>query len=414
MQYDELIQDIFSRHPSVQVSGFGPRAYKAGLEAMEVFDSILGSPWKSYPCIHVAGTNGKGSTSSMIAASLAATGKKTGLYTSPHLLDFRERMKLILPDGTWRMISKEDVQSFLEAHMDDIEKLSFFEITTGMALWWFAKEEADCAVIEVGLGGMLDSTNIISPEISVVTSIGLDHCALLGSTREEIALQKAGIFKKGCPAVVWGHDPQTDKVFEDYAERVGARLVFADEAAPAEQLAGLTTDLQGEYQQDNIRTASCVLGILGITPDPKVFETTAQRTGLRGRWEKLSDSPLVICDIGHNPPALAKNFRQLEESGRELAIVYGVMADKALDDIAPLMPSKAEYYLCSPKGDRALPVEVLKERLSILRPDLRTTACSSVEDAVRKALTSSGLEALIYIGGSTFVVSEAIPLSIYN
>ena len=402
MQYEKKIEEIFERHPSVQVSGFSGRAYKSGIEGMIAFDNVLGQPWKAFRCIHIAGTNGKGSVSSMIAASLASCGLRVGLYTSPHLLDFRERIKLIPNE----LISKEEVLEFLERYEKEIENLSFFEITTGMAFWWFAREGVDVAVIEVGLGGRLDSTNVITPELSVVTSIGLDHCSMLGDTRAEIALEKAGIFKPGIPALVWGHDPETDKVFTDFASKVGAELHFADEIIEPVHLEGM--DLRGEYQDLNVRTTLAALKLLKVEPDLKALRLTARITGLRGRWEILRENPTVICDIGHNPPALEWNFRQLEQSGRPLIIVYGIMADKALDDIAPLMPARARYILCAPDSARALPVQALFERLSALRPDLSLQTAPSVRDALDHALSLASPDTLIYVGGSTFVVAEIL------
>lgn len=413
MEYDKLIEDIFSRHPSVQVSGFGPKSYKAGLDAMRGFDAQLGSPWRKYRIIHVAGTNGKGSVSSVLASCLAASGLSVGLYTSPHLLDFRERIKTVGPKG-WEMVSKDYVQDFLETRPDEIEHLSFFEITTGLAFKWFADRKVDIAVIEVGLGGRLDSTNIIESELSVVTSIGLDHCALLGSTREQIASEKGGIFKSGAKALVWGHDAQTDPVFEECARITGAHLHYADELINDNALEAIDfdrMDLRGEYQRDNVRTALAALSLLGIKAAPGAIEHTAQRTGLRGRWETLSEHPKIICDIGHNPAALARNFAQLQSMGTPLTIVYGIMADKALDDIAPLMPADADYILCAPKGNRALPVQELHARLSMLRPELRLQDAPSVADAVKMAVSKSQIESIIYIGGSTFVVAEAILVS---
>ena len=402
MQYEKKIEEIFERHPSVQVSGFNGRTYKAGIESMLSFDSALGHPWKSFPCIHVAGTNGKGSVSSMLAAALASHGLRVGLFTSPHLIDFRERIKLI-PN---QLISKEDVLSFLDKYEKQIAELSFFEITTGMAMWWFEKEKVDVAVIEVGLGGRLDSTNVITPILSVVTSIGLDHCAMLGDTRAEIAREKAGIFKNNVPALVWEHDKETDEVFEKYAEEVGAQLHFADEMVRTVHLDGM--DLRGEYQDANVRTVLAAMKLLGVEADLDALRNTAKITGLRGRWEILQENPTVICDIGHNPAALAHNFRQLEESGKPLIIVYGIMADKALDDIAPLMPSAARYILCSPATPRALPVAELFSRLSALRPDLNLQTANSVSDAVQTALLLASLDSIIYIGGSTFVVAEIL------
>lgn len=417
MEYEALIEDIFSRHPSVQVSGFGPKSYKAGLDAMRGFDSKLGSPWRNYRIIHVAGTNGKGSVSSMLASCMAAKGQKVGLYTSPHLLDFRERVKIVKPNG-WEMVGKDYVQTFLEANMENIERLSFFEITTGLAFSWFAEQKVDVAIIEVGLGGRLDSTNIIDSELSIVTSIGLDHCALLGGTRQQIAREKGGIFKKGTGALVWGHDPQTDPVFEECAHNAGAELHYADGMISDDRLESIdfrSMDLQGEYQKDNVRTVLAALKLLSVEADAHALEHTAQRTGLRGRWEKLRiDGRELIFDIGHNPPALTRNFAQLRSLGKPLTIVYGVMADKALDDIAPLMPSDADYILCAPKGNRALPVPELHARLSELRPELRLEDAGSVARAVETALSKSQIESIIYVGGSTFVVAEALLLTNRN
>ena len=451
--YDKLVEDLFDRHPSVQREGFSAGAYKPGLAGMESFDAALGHPWQRFRTIHVAGTNGKGSVSSMLAAALAASGLRVGLYTSPHLVDFRERIKIIrmeeilspetvptlghvrgrgpldtssrrgrcrqwegwseaevsgerLSSSGPEMISKEDVFKFLTENK--LEGLSFFEITTGMAFWWFAKQEVDVAVIEVGLGGRLDSTNIITPELSVVTSIGLDHCAMLGDTRAQIAAEKAGIFKPGVPALVWGWDDETGPVFEARAADTPCPLFFADGFESED----IELDLTGPCQPVNLRTVTAALELLGVEADREALAHTAAVTGFHGRWERLQDNPDVICDIGHNPAALKINFERLEALDRPLFIVYGVMADKDLDGIAPLMPAVAEYFLAAPATSRALPVTALQERLTTLRPDLHTAAAPSVAEAVRMALekASEVPGSLVYIGGSTFVVSEAVVL----
>lgn len=410
--YENAIKDIFRRHPSVQVSGFNGRSYKSGIESMKAFDILMGEPWRTYPCIHVAGTNGKGSVCSMLASVLAESGLRCGLYTSPHLLDFRERIKLIDSSGA-QMIDKESVMSFLDRYKSDIDGLSFFEITTAMAFSWFAEQKVDCALIETGLGGRLDSTNIISPVLSVVTSIGLDHCAMLGDSREAIAGEKAGIFKPDTDALVWGHDMETDKVFENYAAKIGAKLHFADDLQSPTHLEGM--DLEGEYQDANVRSVLAALSLLKdrfeITDKPlEAIRHTASRTSLHGRWERLSTSPEVICDIGHNPPALQKNFAQLRESGKSLLIVYGIMADKDLNGIAEWMPD-GEYFLCAPDSARAMKAEELEHRLRTLRPDLNLHKCSSVSNAVHEAMSKASenpFESLVYIGGSTFVVAEAL------
>lgn len=409
--YDRLLADLFEKHPTVQKVGFGAGAYKPGLAGMEAFDDALGHPWRKFKTIHVAGTNGKGSVSSMLAAALAATGLRVGLYTSPHLVDFRERIKIISAaerDSTpsSEMIPKEAVFAFLTEQ--NLSGLSFFEITTGMAFWWFAEQKVDIAVIEVGLGGRLDSTNIILPELSVITSIGLDHCAMLGGTRAEIAFEKAGIFKPGVPALVWGWDGQTGPVFESHAAEVPCPLFFAEEFETED----IGLDLTGPCQGINLRTVLAALELLGIDADRDALAHTARITGFHGRWENLQTEPEVICDIGHNPAALQLNFERLTALGRPLFIVYGVMADKDLDGIAPLMPGGAEYFLVAPATSRSLPVAALEERLSKLRPDIRACAAPSVADGVKMAVKkASGVPgSLVYIGGSTFVVAEAVEL----
>ena len=401
--YDRLLESLFARHPSVQDHGFTAGAYKPGLAGMLQFDAALGHPSRQFRSVHVAGTNGKGSVSSMLASALAAGGRRVGLYTSPHLTDFRERIKLV-EDGGPSMIPREEVFRFLTEQ--ELGGLSFFEITTGMAFWWFARQQVDVAVIEVGLGGRLDSTNILTPELAVVTSIGLDHCALLGSTRGAIAAEKAGIFKPGVPALCGVRDDETAPVFEARAAAAPCPLFFAEDFDTPD----LTLDLEGPCQAENLRTACAALELLGAGPeDPAVRDAlarTAARTGLRGRWERLCSDPEVICDIGHNPPALEINFRRLRESGRPLLIVYGIMADKDLDAIRPMMPPDAQYFLVAPRGERALPAEVLGERMQ----GLRHTVCKSVEDGVRQALDAAKRTpgCILYIGGSNFVVAEAI------
>lgn len=400
-QYNRLLEELYNRHPSVQNTGFTAGAYKPGLAGMERFDAALGHPARQFRSIHVAGTNGKGSVSSMLAAALSATGLRVGLYTSPHLVDFRERIKLVEPDS-WSMIPREEVFRFLTEN--ELEGLSFFEITTGLAFWWFAAQQVDVAVIEVGLGGRLDSTNILTPELAVVTSIGLDHCALLGNTRGAIAAEKAGIFKPGVPALCGQRDDETAPVFEARASVVPCPLFFAEDF----DVELFDTDLTGPCQAANLRTALAALELLGVEPDREALAHTAARTGLRGRWERLCENPEVICDIGHNPPALEINFRRLRESGRPLLIVFGIMADKDLDGIKPLLPRDARYFLVAPKGERALPADRLAARLE----GFDCTVCGDVKDGVRQALEAarSTPGCLLYIGGSNFVVAEAVGL----
>ena len=435
-RYKEKLDWIFHRFPSVQKSGFAKDAYKPGLEHIQAFSALLGHPEGRLRTVHVGGTNGKGSVANMIAAALSALGYRVGLYTSPHILDFRERIRIV--DGNSTLISEEEVMEFLEKYENDFTELdlSFFEITTGMAFKWFADQEVDYAIIEVGLGGRLDSTNIITPLISVITSIGLDHCDLLGDTREKIAAEKAGIFKPGVPALVSARDGETAPVFEKIAAEVGAPLHFADEmdargeAWREETLAAM--DLQGDCQRENLRTVCAALEILRPEASPQdwnamrsAIERTAAIADFHGRWEVLSRDPLTICDIAHNPPALKVNFGKLERmlgAGEcdALIIVYGVMADKDLGSIMPLMPQRAEYILVEPRSTRSMKVDELYRRMvAVVEPvetTSRITAAGDVKTGVNLALeraaklAAQGRKPLVYIGGSTFVVSEAIEL----
>ena len=471
MDYSAVVEALYERHRSVRDAGFSGSAYKPGLDAMLSFADFLGHPEQHFRSIHVAGTNGKGSVCSMLAAALAARGLHVGLYTSPHLVDFRERIKIIGPveaatngespssRGTvaardhvngrgprlferpdWSllkngrrmavggmsgakfsreeglsqecgglsastMIPEEAVCEFLERY--DREGLTFFEVTTGMAFWWFAEQKVDVAVIETGLGGRLDSTNIITPEISVITSIGLDHCDLLGSTRAEIAAEKAGIFKPGVPALVWGRDSESQPVFERIAATVGSPLYFAEDyPLPA---TNFTLDLSGPCQDINLRTVLAAQYILHFTPTERQLEALAHAariTGLRGRWEQLLEDPLTICDIGHNPPAMEANMQKLMGLGRPVIIVYGAMKDKDVDDIKHYLPADATYYLVQPQTPRAMPLPDLALKLKSLNPIAAGTVQQGVGLALEHARQNPG--AIVYIGGSTFVVSEAI------
>lgn len=397
--YQKMLEELFSRHPSVQKAGFTSGAYKPGLEGMMKFDNELGHPWTEFKSVHVAGTNGKGSVCSMLAAALAANGYRVGLYTSPHLEDFRERAKIV-ENGTWRMIPERAVWDFINGH--DLDGLSFFEITTGMAFSWFAQQKVDIAVIETGLGGRLDSTNIITPELCIITSIGLDHCKLLGNTRAAIASEKAGIFKSGVPAVAATRDSETESVFEDKAAEVHCPLFFADDCKEPE----FALDLTGPYQAENLHTVLFALDLLGETADRDAIRHAAEITGFRGRWERLPGLPETICDIGHNPAALKINFAKLEESERPLFIVFGIMADKDINSIIPLMPRKAKYFCVAPAIPRSLPAD----RLGELMKDLDCTVCSSVAEGVRMARqeAASVPDGMVYVGGSNFVVAECI------
>lgn len=422
--YEALIQSIFRRFPSVQKEGFSAGAYKPGLERMEAFDRALGHPSRAFRSIHIAGTNGKGSVANLLASALHRCGYRTGLFTSPHLLDFRERMRI---DGA--MVPKDDVQAFLQTRLPwcEAHDLSFFEITTGMAFKWFADAGVEAAVIETGLGGRLDSTNILRPELAVVTTIGLDHCALLGDSLAQIAGEKAGIFKEGVPALVGETQPETEPVFREKA-RAFCPLSFADRTVPslwdrhAEILSAM--DLQAAVQAKNLRTVLCAVDLLrpafpALSCDEAVIDGivhTARDMDFHGRWEKLSDDPCVIADIGHNPQALGAHFdrlRALLAEGRyaSLFIVYGVMADKDLEAILPLFPAEATCILTAPDTPRALPADRLTERFrtsSVQRVFVRPAVADAV--ALALELARNAPAPFIYIGGSTYVVSEALPL----
>ena len=499
--YKDKLESIFKRFPSVQKVPFGD-AYKPGLEHMESFARLLGDPHLRYRTIHIAGTNGKGSVANMLASVLSAVGLKVGLYTSPHIIDFRERARILLPPASiypdralsagenpatgqvpmsiypdralsagenpatgqattsiypdrarsaarrdlspspeelpsesvcCSLVPQEYVYDFLchyEKDMDELD-LSFFEITTGLAFKWFADENVDVAVIETGLGGRLDSTNIITPDLSIITSIALDHCALLGNTLEAIASEKAGIFKKGVPALVGEYLAETRPVFEAKASQTGSSLTFAQdvELSMEERFESILRemDLRGEYQAKNLRTVLSAVDILkrtplysGLSDQPTVEDAiihTASRAGFHGRWEALRKDPLVIADLGHNPAALKENFSQLERmmstgDYSSLIIVYAVMADKDLDGILPLMPTDATYVLTGLESTRALPPEDLARRFKEYRESAgkpcRMVVTASAAEAVKTALSlDDGRNPLIFIGGSTYLLSEA-------
>ena len=474
-EYESMLSKLFVRFPSFQKVGAG--AYKPGTGNMEFFDQLAGHPHRQYKLIHVAGTNGKGSVSNMLTSALASQGLKVGLYTSPHILDFRERMRMVDENG-FTLIPKDYVWNFVNQWQETFDHLdmSFFEITTAMALSWFAEVKADVVVLETGLGGRLDSTNIVTPVLSVITNIGLDHCDMLGETLPEIAFEKAGIIKPKVPVVIGESHPETDSVFERKVlytnlpepDFMGSRtaimslLTFADKVEPScwdiheEVLAQM--DLKGEYQRKNLRTVLAALEVLasrslltppapshsraaGPSPYPGVgkcqlrltgsemleaIKHTARRTGFRGRWERISDDPYVICDIGHNEHGLRHNFSQLERMLAEgecshLIMVYGSVADKDVDAVLHLMPENAAYVFTQAHGKRALAAENVRERyLAFCAEAGRKTddvyCCGTVVEAMELAFrhaaslkeADENARPLIYVGGSTYVVSEAV------
>ena len=447
-KYKEMIEKLFVRFPSFQKAGAS--AYKPGIANMELIDSLMGHPHRNYRIVHVAGTNGKGSVSNMLTSALAAEGHKVGLYTSPHIIDFRERMRVV-EDGAYSYVSKQYVWDFLHTWQDTFDHLdlSFFEITTIMALQWFADQKVDYVVLETGLGGRLDSTNIVTPELCIITNIGLDHCDMLGDTLPEIAFEKAGIIKPRVPVVIGESHPETAPVFERKVlytnlpdtEFMGNRtaimslLVFADNSEPMmwdkhdDILSEM--DLQGSYQRKNLRTVLAALGVLQVNPSEKVrnaIVSTAARTGFRGRWEKLSDAPLTICDIGHNEHGLRHNFSQLENMRAEgkcsdLIIVYGSVADKDVDAVLNLMPQNATYIFTQAQSKRALPADRIYEKYTAfcnesgrtlenvyIRDNVSGAVALAKEIARKCTADDQSAKPLIYIGGSTYVVSEAVTL----
>lgn len=465
-EYNKMLEKLFVRFPSFQKVGAG--AYKPGIGNMEFFDQLAGHPHRQYKIIHIAGTNGKGSVSNMLTSALASQGLKVGLYTSPHILDFRERIRMVSshPEPTCHpersegslatLISKDYVWQFISQWQETFDHLdmSFFEITTAMALCWFAEMKADVVVLETGLGGRLDSTNIVSPILSIITNIGLDHCDMLGETLPEIAFEKAGIIKPKVPVVIGESHPETDPVFERKVlytnlpepDFMGNRtaimslLTFADKTTPTlwdehEEILS-EMDLQGEYQRKNLRTVLAALDVLasgnqsGATGSRMrdAIIHTAERTDFHGRWEKLSDDPYVICDIGHNEHGLKYNFAQLEKMKKDgkcthIIMVYGSVADKDVDVVLHLMPEDAVYVFTQAHGKRALPAEEARDRYlsycaEASRPADDVHCCGTVIEAVRHAyeLAASIKESdpdalpLIYIGGSTYVVSEAVAM----
>jgi len=384
----------------------GKAAYKADLSNTIKLIEYLKSPHESFKSIHVAGTNGKGSTSHMLASVLQEAGYKVGLYTSPHLKDFRERIKI---NGA--VIPKRSVSSFITKHKPFFEEnhLSFFEMTVGLAFDYFRKEQVDIAIIEVGLGGRLDSTNVISPEVSVITNIGLDHTQFLGTTLPEVAREKAGIIKHTIPVVIGETLSETKPIFEEIANEMVSPIIYAEKNAEV-----YTSDLLGDYQKKNIKSVVEVIRLLNktiwnISEDnlKKGLINVVDNTGLLGRWQILRQEPKVICDTAHNKEGLTIVMNQLQnEHYKSLHIVLGAVNDKNLDKILPLFPENASYYFCCPKVIRGLPVVELKGKAEDF--NLEGKAYNSVKEAYRMALKNAEKDDLIYVGGSTFVVAEII------
>ena len=428
MTYDETLGYLYRQMPEYQ--RIGQLAYKEGLGNSLALDKIFGHPHTHYKTIHVGGTNGKGSTSHLLAAILQESGYRVGLYTSPHLIDFRERIRV---NGA--MIDKQYVIDFVEKYREQFEPVmpSFFELTMEMAFRWFAEQKVDVAVIEVGLGGRLDSTNIISPDISIITNIGFDHMKLLGDTLPKIAAEKAGIIKPLTPVVIGETDnTEVAQVFIDKATSAEAPIVFAELTMnnfvsertetgwlfQADGYPNLKGELQGLAQNRNARTVLTAVKLLletGYTiPKQAVYKGFANVTaitGLMGRWQQLQSSPKIICDIAHNAHGLRYVAEQLlAEHYETLHIVFGMANDKDVDSVFAFMPENAVYYFTKASVERALNEKLLQAHAA--KYDLQGNSFENVVEAVKNAKENAGENDLIFIGGSSFVVADALPLFI--
>lgn len=399
MTYQEVLDFLFTQFPQYQK--VGGSAYKPGLTNIRSLCDYLDNPQDDLNIVHVAGTNGKGSTCNMLAAIYQSAGYKVGLFTSPHLIDFRERIRV-----NGQCISEEWVVSFVNKHLNHFNSLnaSFFEWTTALAFAFFKESETDLVILETGLGGRLDATNIVTPTISVITNIGIDHTQYLGNTLQEIAKEKGGIIKDKIPVVVSvGNELETIKTIQSIANQHQSICFIAEQS-------DRQGDLKGEYQRFN---RGVVLEVIKHLPN-KVsqeaieagFIQSTKLTGFRGRWEQLSTSPLVIADIGHNYAGVKEVVAQLEkEPCKQLRIVWGMVNDKEIDKIVSLLPEKAIYYLSAPNIERAFPREKWVEYFD---KDYNFKIFSKLSQAYLKALSDSESDDLIFVGGSNFVVSEII------
>jgi len=425
MTYSEILEHIFQSFPMYH--RIGSAAYKEGLENIEHLAAIAGNPEKKLKAIHIAGTNGKGSVAHLLASYFQELGWKTGLFTSPHLVDFRERIKI-----NGKMIPEQKVVDFFAQYQEEITIISpsFFEMTTILAFDYFANEKVDIAIIEVGLGGRLDATNILSPTLSVITNISLDHTKLLGNTLSEIAFEKAGIIKENTPVVIGEYHPETFPVFEKTAKQKNAPLYLAEE---------YTGDLQfgGEYQRKNVGTfLKCVeiMRVYGVRYEAcnskiqkfknskiqssygltllrsygllnSAIQNLSQNTGFMGRWQVVAENPLTICDVAHNLVGIELVMKQLQSlPHHHLHIILGFVNDKDIDEIIPLLPKNATYYACQAQIERALPVEELFKKLSYA--NFNVVSVAKVLDAYNYAKNNAKANELIFIGGSFFVVGE--------
>ena len=400
VNYENTLQWMFSQLPMYQQKG--KQAYRPDLSRMEAFCSHLNSPEKKIKTIHIAGTNGKGSTAHMIASVLQEAGYRVGLYTSPHLRDFRERIKI---NGAF--IEKQYIVKFIQNNLNyfDLTSLSFFEMTVGLAFSYFFDKKVDYAVIEVGMGGRLDGTNLILPELSIITNIGFDHIQFLGNTLPEIAHEKAGIIKPKTPLIIGETHENTKEVFIERAKMLNSQIIFADQ----QKFVGFSSDLKGSYQKKNIQTAS--IALLRLKIDPKIINSGLMKvisnTGIQGRWQILANNPLTIADVAHNQEGLDYVIPQImSQSYNKLHLVLGFVKDKEAEKLIKLFPENAIFYFAAPNIPRALPIADLEKVSNNLNLNFKTFP--TVAQAMLKAQSMAGSNDLIYVGGSTFVVAEIL------
>jgi dihydrofolate synthase/folylpolyglutamate synthase len=430
MTYEETLAYLFEQLPMFH--RIGPAAYKANLDNTHAIIALLDHPEQDFRSIHIAGTNGKGSTSHMLASILQQSGYKTGLYTSPHLRDFRERIRV-----NGKMIEKSEVVKFVKKYKKEFEKIqpSFFEWTVGLAFDYFSRKDVDIAVIETGLGGRLDSTNVVTPLVSVITNVQWDHTNLLGNTLVKIAREKAGIIKPGIPVVIGNTQKETAAVFKNVAKKCGSEIFFADktfnavhiEAEPASgsqyvevlrhrqpYLKNLKLDLGGWYQLKNIpgvlQTAELLQDMsfeLNRKNIRRGLAAVRNNTGLSGRWQVIGKNPVIIADTGHNEDGISEVMDQINNIHyRKLHVVIGMVNDKDVSKILRLLPKKASYYFCKPDIPRGMDPELLRKAAAAA--GLKGKIYKSVRNALEHAKNEAGNDDLIFIGGSTFVVAEVI------
>ncbi|NRS89592.1 dihydrofolate synthase/folylpolyglutamate synthase [Flavobacterium sp. 7E] len=406
MNYQQTTDWMFNQLPMYQLQGAS--AYKKDLTNTHLLINHLNNPHQNLKFIHVAGTNGKGSTSHMLASILQEAGYKVGLYTSPHLKDFRERIKINGKD-----IPESFVCSFINTNKTFFESndISFFEMSVGLAFDYFAKEKVDIAIIEVGMGGRLDATNIITPLASVITNIDLDHTQFLGNTLTAIATEKAGIIKQNIPVIIGEYTTETKAVFLAVAKEKNTNIYFASELISV----NFPSDLIGDYQIHNKKTVLQTIEILNKEKEFSVSEimikngllNVIKNTGLQGRWQQLKENPKVICDTAHNKNGLEIVFQQIaKEQFKNLHVIFGVVNDKNLNSILPILPTNAKYYFAKPNNPRGLDAAILAEKAT--QHGLNGEVFNSITEAYTKVLETASHSDLIYIGGSTFVVAEVL------